>query len=198
MVIFRTLVGSLTGPLTRRFLSLALLMRSVETTNRMSTGSVKTVNYRIQTFFEILDIPRGQGNPDFVNLGWWKGSPGGIVFLISLSDVTHDDIESEGDCMHCVVRTGCNHHSTDICRIPEGSWWSRNLLIWKIRFAILICDRKFPINLSSAQQYARSVSLLRSRCLRAVAQFLSPGFNKYYPPDYDGEKHGSLNSYRGQ
>ncbi|THH00090.1 hypothetical protein EW026_g2396 [Hermanssonia centrifuga] len=23
------------------------------------------------------------------------------------------------------------------------------------------------------------------------------GFNKYYPPDYDGEKHGSLNSYRG-
>lgn len=24
------------------------------------------------------------------------------------------------------------------------------------------------------------------------------GFNKYYPPDYDGEKHGSLNSYRGK
>ena len=23
------------------------------------------------------------------------------------------------------------------------------------------------------------------------------GFNKYYPPDYDGDKHGSLNSYRG-
>ncbi|KAF9790336.1 CWC16 protein [Thelephora terrestris] len=24
------------------------------------------------------------------------------------------------------------------------------------------------------------------------------GFNKYYPPDFDGEKHGSLNSYRGK
>ncbi|EGN98987.1 hypothetical protein SERLA73DRAFT_181759 [Serpula lacrymans var. lacrymans S7.3] len=24
------------------------------------------------------------------------------------------------------------------------------------------------------------------------------GFNKYYPPDYDGEKHKSLNSYRGK
>ncbi|EMD33402.1 hypothetical protein CERSUDRAFT_118004 [Gelatoporia subvermispora B] len=24
------------------------------------------------------------------------------------------------------------------------------------------------------------------------------GFNKYYPPDYDGEKHGSLNAYRGK
>jgi hypothetical protein len=23
------------------------------------------------------------------------------------------------------------------------------------------------------------------------------GFNKYYPPDYDDSKHGSLNSYRG-
>jgi len=25
----------------------------------------------------------------------------------------------------------------------------------------------------------------------------SSGFNKYYPPDYDGEKHKSLNAYRG-
>lgn len=41
VVIFRTFVGSLTGPLTRRFLSLALLMRSVETVNRMSTGSLE-------------------------------------------------------------------------------------------------------------------------------------------------------------
>ncbi|KAF8518189.1 hypothetical protein JB92DRAFT_2119394 [Gautieria morchelliformis] len=24
------------------------------------------------------------------------------------------------------------------------------------------------------------------------------GFNKYYPPDFDGEKHGSLNAYRGK
>ena len=24
------------------------------------------------------------------------------------------------------------------------------------------------------------------------------GFNKYYPPDYDGEKHKSLNAYRGK
>ncbi|EUC64957.1 nuclear mRNA splicing, via spliceosome-like protein, putative [Rhizoctonia solani AG-3 Rhs1AP] len=24
------------------------------------------------------------------------------------------------------------------------------------------------------------------------------GFNKYYPPDYDGEKHKSLNGYRGK
>ncbi|KAF8440291.1 DUF572-domain-containing protein [Boletus edulis BED1] len=26
----------------------------------------------------------------------------------------------------------------------------------------------------------------------------SDGFNKYYPPDYDGEKHKSLNAYRGK
>jgi coiled-coil domain-containing protein 130 len=26
---------------------------------------------------------------------------------------------------------------------------------------------------------------------------ISSGFNKYYPPDYDGEKHKSLNAYRG-
>ena len=26
----------------------------------------------------------------------------------------------------------------------------------------------------------------------------TPGFNKYYPPDYDDSKHGSLNSYKGQ
>ena len=43
-----------------------------------------------RTFFKILDVPRGQGNPDFVDLGRWKGSAGGIVFLVSLSDVTHD------------------------------------------------------------------------------------------------------------
>lgn len=24
------------------------------------------------------------------------------------------------------------------------------------------------------------------------------GFNKYYPPDYDGAKHKSLNAYRGK
>jgi len=42
-------------------------------------------------FFEVLDISRRQGDPDFMDLGWWKGSAGGIVFLISLSDVTHGD-----------------------------------------------------------------------------------------------------------
>ena len=40
VVIFRTFVGSLTGPFTRRFLSFALLIRSVETTGRMSTSIV--------------------------------------------------------------------------------------------------------------------------------------------------------------
>lgn len=30
-----------------------------------------------------------------------------------------------------------------------------------------------------------------------VLAHLSSGFNKYYPPDYDGEKHKSLNAYRG-
>ncbi|CAL1715985.1 unnamed protein product [Somion occarium] len=36
----------------------------------------------------------------------------------------------------------------------------------------------------------------------ALTNYLLPsvmqGFNKYYPPDYDGEKHGSLNAYRGK
>jgi hypothetical protein len=36
VVIFKIFVGSLTGPLTRRFLSFALLMRSVETAERVS------------------------------------------------------------------------------------------------------------------------------------------------------------------
>jgi len=57
----------------------------------------KEVNHGARTFLKVPDVSRGQGDPDFVNLGWWKGSPGGIVFLISLSDVTHGDIESEGD-----------------------------------------------------------------------------------------------------
>ena len=83
-------MGSLTGPLTRRFLSLALLMRSVETVYRMSTGSLKeSADRQVRTLFEILDISRGQGDPDFMDLGWWKGGAGGIVFFVSLSDVTH-------------------------------------------------------------------------------------------------------------
>lgn len=53
----------------------------------------------MQTFFEIPDIPGSQGDPDFVDFGWWKGGASGIVFLVSLSDVTHGDIESEGDCV---------------------------------------------------------------------------------------------------
>jgi len=44
-----------------------------------------------QTFFKILDIPRGQSDPDFVDLGWWKGGASGIIFFVSLSDVTHSD-----------------------------------------------------------------------------------------------------------
>lgn len=91
VVIFKTFVGSLTGPLTRRFLSFALLMRSVETTERNEHRYFSGTKNKKQTFFEILDISRGQGDPDFVNLGRWKGSTGGIVFLISLSDVTHGD-----------------------------------------------------------------------------------------------------------
>lgn len=69
----------------------------------MSVGSLKKVNPQVRTFFEIPDICRGQGDPDFVDLGWWKGSTSGIVFFISLSDVTHSDIESEGDYMRWVV-----------------------------------------------------------------------------------------------
>lgn len=90
VVIFKIFVGSLTGPLTRRFLSFALLMRSVETIEQVSTGMFKEESHGKRTFFKILNIPRGQGDPDFVDLGGWKGSASGIVFLISLSDVTHD------------------------------------------------------------------------------------------------------------
>ncbi|KAA1467368.1 DUF572-domain-containing protein [Dentipellis sp. KUC8613] len=32
----------------------------------------------------------------------------------------------------------------------------------------------------------------------AISTSPSLRFNKYYPPDYDGEKHGSLNAYRGK
>lgn len=38
VVIFKTFVGSLTGPLTRRFLSFALWIRSVETVGSMNTS----------------------------------------------------------------------------------------------------------------------------------------------------------------
>lgn len=38
VVIFKTFVGSLTGPLTRRFLSFALCIRSVETAGRMNAS----------------------------------------------------------------------------------------------------------------------------------------------------------------
>ena len=60
MVIFSIFVGSLTGPLTRRFLSLALLIRSVETVNYMSAGGLEMKgNNRVQTLFEVPDISRG-------------------------------------------------------------------------------------------------------------------------------------------
>ena len=53
--------------------------------------------HRVQTFFKVPDISRGQGDPDFVDLGRRKGCASGVVFLISLSDVTHGYTESEGD-----------------------------------------------------------------------------------------------------
>jgi len=40
-------------------------------------------------FFETPDSCTSQGNPNFVDLGWRNRGASGIVFLISLSDVTH-------------------------------------------------------------------------------------------------------------
>lgn len=57
-----------------------------------------------------------------MDLGRWKWSTGGIVFLISLSDVTHG-VESEGDCTRSGVSTVSNPHPVDMCAVPEGSWW---------------------------------------------------------------------------
>lgn len=52
---------------------------------------LKGTNRRARTFFETPDSCTGQGNPNFVDLGWWNRGASGIVFLISLSDVTHYD-----------------------------------------------------------------------------------------------------------
>ena len=57
VVIFKTFVGSLTGPLTRRFLSFALLMRSVETTERVSTIIFEEENYKNRHFSRFLTFP---------------------------------------------------------------------------------------------------------------------------------------------
>lgn len=41
------------------------------------------------TFLQVLDVAAREGNPDFVDLGTGNGGTSGIVFLFTLSDVTH-------------------------------------------------------------------------------------------------------------
>ena len=41
------------------------------------------------------------------------------------------------------------------------------------------------------------VRIHRNCAFKLCAYVRLKGFNKYYPPDYDDEKHKSLNAYRG-
>ena len=92
VVIFKCLVGSLTGPLTRRSLSLARLTRSVETISSIDRWKpdqpppIHLVRLpsqlRLLTLLEVLDAPAGQGDPDLVDLGT-PGSTGLLEILFA-------------------------------------------------------------------------------------------------------------------
>jgi hypothetical protein len=104
VVILRHLVGIRMGPLTRRSLSLARLIRSFETirptnmtpSQRAFTRSAfklteaaegaKTIGRKGEqggrTLLKRLDVPGGQGDPDLVELG--SGSGTGLLEIVSL------------------------------------------------------------------------------------------------------------------
>jgi hypothetical protein len=77
---------------------LALLIRSAETKSELLTADGCILNFK-HTLLKVLDVAAGEGDPDFVNLCAGHGGTCGVVFLFSLSDVTHCCIsdESEGD-----------------------------------------------------------------------------------------------------
>lgn len=54
-----------------------------------------------------------------------------------------------------------------------------------------------PNTLPKPPLTACKVSLARGIGLLFLLIHTYPGFNKYYPPDYDDAKHKSLNAYRG-
>ena len=62
---------------------------------------------------------------------------------------------------------------------------------------MLVINSNSAAYFDPSPRYARSLTIVLTASRIAFID-LNPGFNKYYPPDYDGEKHGSLNAYRGE
>lgn len=68
---------------------MALFMRSPETKVTIINKRKQFGISSILTFLQVLDIATRKSNPDFVDFGAGHGGTSCIVFLFSLSDVTH-------------------------------------------------------------------------------------------------------------
>lgn len=66
--------------------------------DEQNAQSAEVTNQR--TLLKVLDVAARERDADFVDLGRGDGGTRGIVFLFTLSDVTHPGWfgESEGDC----------------------------------------------------------------------------------------------------
>ena len=80
-------MGRRTGPLTLSCLSLARLMRSLET--RILSESSMIEKARLRTLLEVLDVAAGEGDPDLVDFSTGHWGTGSVVFLFTFGDVTH-------------------------------------------------------------------------------------------------------------
>jgi hypothetical protein len=103
VVMRSTFVGRRTGPLTKSCLSFARLIRSAETilTSLFSLFQSYALKSKmlVRTLLKVLDVARGEGDADLMDLGSGDGSARRVVLLFTLSDVTHLDVQrgSEGD-----------------------------------------------------------------------------------------------------
>lgn len=88
VVIFRTLVGRRTGPLTRSCLSFARLMRSVET-GREFMIRYYVSRHKLLTLLQVFHVATSEGDADFVDFGSRNCCPCSIIILLSFGDVTH-------------------------------------------------------------------------------------------------------------